>query len=376
MPSNDRVVPANAAATEAPRREFLKIASLLAGAAGLQVAPGLLREAHAAENRQYAAGRTWLELEGQAVDYLKSVEGGYPRGDVVSMPMANDPRLLQKRVGAVSYSDIEMQIPISAAPVVRWMVSSLDGNQAGKGGAIVAGDHNGVEQSRLAFSNALLAEFTIPACDGASRDAGLFTVKLRPERTQVSAGKGSGVPAPAMRKDLPAWHVANFRLKIDRLEAECAFVSKIEPVSIRQLVSAGSVGQDRYQQNAPARIEMSNLVFYVAENRAGAFYKWFDEFVIQGNNGDGMERKASLELLSPSLRDVLLRVNFSGVGIIGCRPEMRQGGIPLVRVEMYFERIGIETTTVAAATGTPAKRDAPVGGSGSVGTDVLRRFNQ
>jgi hypothetical protein len=48
---------------------------------------------------------------------------------------------------------------------------------------------------------------------------------------------------------------------------------------------------------------------------ADSWFDWYEDFVLNGNNGPAAERSGSISLLGPSLVDELARVDLAGVGI-------------------------------------------------------------
>lgn len=179
------------------RRSFLKFAALLAGSVGFQGLPRLNDPASAAttDSRAYASGRFAFELDGILLDFIKSVEGGFARADVVQQKLSQS-QLPKKHLANLKYSDIVIQCdPSLSGPLLNWVTASLAMTYARKNGAIVTADFDYKERSRLEFFNALISEVTIPACDASSKDSGQLTLKLAPEYTRPVAGKGNVLPA-------------------------------------------------------------------------------------------------------------------------------------------------------------------------------------
>jgi len=347
------------------RRNFLKFAALLAGSVGLQGLPRLNDPASAAstDSRAYASDRFALELDGILQDFIKSSEGGFPRADFVQEKLGISP-FPKKHLTNLKYSDIVIQCdPIMPDPLRQWVTGFLAINAQRKNGAIVTADLNYRERSRLEFFNALISEVTIPACDASSKDSGQLTVKLAPEYTRPVRGKESVLPAPlgGVRQQ-KAWLPANFRLQIQGLEAACTRINKIEALTIKQKIAENAIGEVRDYQREPASLEFPNLVVTLPEIDAGPFFDWFDDFVVKGNAGDDKERAGFLELLSPDLKTVLLRVNFSHLGIFSFSPmkqETNAESIKRVKVEMYCEQITIGNPVAAQATPPPPPQGQP-----------------
>lgn len=346
------------------RRNFLKFAALLAGSVGLQGLPRLNDTASAAiDARAYASGRFAFELDGVLLDLVKSAEGGFARADVVQEKLGPS-QFPKKHLANLKYADIVMQCdPSLPEPLLNWITASLAMTYARKNGAIITADVDMKERSRLEFFNALISELTIPACDAATKDPGTLTLKLSPEYTRPVAGKGSVLPASlGGAKQQKAWLPGNFRLQIQGLETACTRINKIEALTIKQRITENTVGELRDYQKEPASLEFPNLVITLPETDAGPFYQWFDDFVVKGNAGDDKERPGFLELLSPDMKTVLLRVNFSHLGIFSFSPMRREANadsIARVKVEMYCEQITIGNAVAAQATPPPPPQGQP-----------------
>jgi len=357
------------------RRDFLTQAGLLAGGMALMSIPGFRTVAQAAVNvGSYSSETVALELDGQFVDFLKSADGGFAKGEVVTAPIGAISSVPLKHLGSIKYQDIAIQCnPVMPKPLFDWIAAELNGSHVRKNGAIVTADFNRVERSRLQFNNALITEIGLSACDAASKDAGPLTVKFAPEFTAPLAGKGGNVIGAVGSKQQKSWTQNNFRIRIQGLEDACKFVSKIEALVVKQTTATNSVGEMRNSQREPAKMEFPNLVLFLSESQAGPFYGWFDDFVVKGNNGQDRERPGVLELLAPDLKEVLLTVNFSNLGIFGFTPDRQGAGgeaIRRVKVEMYCERLtlaqgGIVTTQSAPPpppTAPPQGQPAPAPG--------------
>src|SRR5262249_14849856 len=152
-------------------------------------------------------------------------------------------------------------------------------------GAIITADYSQKEVARLNFFQALITEVGFPACDAASKDAAKMTVKFAPEYTRMIAKTGGDVQAPVGKGEQKKWNPSNFRLKIDGLDTPCTRVNKIEALTIKQKVVEDPVGELRDYSKIPASIEYPNLVVTFAESHADDVYKWHEDFVINGNNG-------------------------------------------------------------------------------------------
>lgn len=323
------------------RRDFLTQAGLLAGGMALLGIPALTPQPAAAALPPPSVGSSALELDGQFVDFVKSVEGGFPKSEVIHEPVGPN-MIVKKHIGPPKSQDIAIQCdPVMPKPLFDWIAATLNMSYMRKNGAIITTDSNRAEQSRLQFNNALITEFGIPACDSAEVGYRFLTVKFAPEFTTPLAGKGNVISAPAAKTQLKAWSPAYFRLTIPDLD--CSKVAKIEALTIKQTLPQDVVGEYRIPQKEPAKLEFPNLVLSIAEFSAGTFYAWFQDMVIKGNSGEINERAGTLELLDPTLT-TLLTIYFHHLGIFGFTPEKTEANakaIKRVKVEMYCEQMTV-----------------------------------
>lgn len=325
--------------THQDRRSFLKTMGGTTAAAAA-VVPALFNGQRAAAaaggGQSYVSGHFALELDGEHAGWLQSAEGGYAVGEVVTEKLGGD-WLAKKHIGNVKYEDISIVVDTApAGPLLRWVQSTLDGAQKPTSGAIISTDERFREQSRLSFYNALVTEIGFPAMDAASKDAAKMTLKFKPEVTRNKRGGGGAALPPAPQK---MWLPANFKISIGNLD--CSRVSKIEALSIKQKVTEDAVGGERDYQREPGKIDFPNVVITLPESHADDFFKWHEDFVINGNSTDAEEKAGKLSWLEPNGKEVA-SMTFKNMGIFKCAPDKMEAGaegIRRVKAEMYCEEI-------------------------------------
>jgi len=305
-----------------------------------------------ASKRGYMSGKFGVDIGGNFAGWVFSAEGGHPSSDVVVEKLG--PELLQrKHVAGVKYDDINV---VCGTGMTRqfwqWVKDSLDHKYSRKDGAIITADYDYKEMSRTNFYHALISEVTLPACDASSKDAAKMTVKVTPETTRVLAPMGgpaiSGTLNPPIQKK---WLPMNFRFDMQGFEQACKRVNKIEAITIKQKNTENAIGQMRDYEREPAYLEYPNLVITTAESHADVFYKWMQDFVVDGKNGEDMEKTATLEYLTPDLKETLLTLTFYNLGIFKLTPDKVESGsenIRRVKVEMYCEKIMLDYKAVWA----------------------------
>lgn len=309
---------------------------------------GILPVLSGAGPRDYAGGRYALELNGKFIGWVSSVEGGHATSDVVVEKLGPD-QLQKKHLAGVKYEDITITFGTGMSQeLYDWIKDTFDHKFTRKNGAIIAADYTHREMSRLTFTNAVITEITLPALDASSKDAAKMTLKLSPETTRqtVTVGQptvGGGFKTSAQKQWLPA----NFRLKIDGLDAAMSRVNKIEALTIKQKVTENPVGESRDYEREPVNLEIPNLVITMAESQADSVYQWHEDFVIKGNNGDDKEKSGTLEYLTPDLKTVLFTLNMRHIGIFRAEPDSANSSIRRVKAEMYVEEMSFKYSSAA-----------------------------
>lgn len=326
------------------RRSFLKQVGGLAAAAA---APPLASAATAGPQpppsaalagaiRPAAAGRFAIDLDGIFGGFLYSVEGGHATADVVVEELGPD-NVQRKHLGNVKYEDISFQCGAAMSKdFFEWIRSSFDHKVSPRDGSIITTDANLREISRLSFRDALITEIGFPALDASSKDVAKFTVKLSAESTQLTFGKGPALSGAVAKQK--AWLTSNFKITIDGLDT--SRVNAVESLVVRRVVVQNQGGGD-FQEPAESYLEVPNLVITFPESRASDFYKWHEDFVIKGNNGQEEERFGTLNFLSPNLKDSLFTLGFGHLGIfkLGEAPGNGPDQVRRLRAEMYCEEM-------------------------------------
>ncbi len=193
----------------------------------------------------------------------------------------------------------------------------------------------------LEFFNALLTETTIPACDASSKEPAYLTLKFAPELTRSQPGTGK-LDGAAEKKQKP-WTPSAFRLAIDGLP--CNRVSKIESLTIKQLVTESAIGDIRDYEKEPAKLEIPNLKITFDEADIGPWSDWFDHFVVQGFSGEADEKNGTLTFLAPNLKTALAHIELKNLGIFKLSKHKYEAAADASRkvtAELYCERMSFK----------------------------------
>lgn len=300
--------------------------------------------------RPFATGHFVLELGGRTVGFLRSVEGGGVKADVVLEPPGSDTTTWKKHVGPLRYEPITVEAGITMGPeLYDWLSAFFDGKGERRSGAIIAADFNYKERARRQFTDALITEVSFPAMDGASKESAYLKITLVPESIRDQLGTGAPVP-PAPASTQKKWLTSNFKFSVGDLP--CSRIGKIEAFKLVQettttpVDATGLNGPGKPPTLEPTKVEYPNLRFYIPSVDAQAWIDWAEAFLIQGKNGDGSELEGALTFLDPN-RGSLARIDLHHVGMAGYSlfpPTASGDPSPYLTVEIYTEKMDFVRT--------------------------------
>ena len=294
--------------------------------------------------RSYTAGHFALELDGKMVGFLRSVEGGGVKADVIEERPGESSNTVKKHIGWPKFEDIKIEVGLDGSlELFDWVHSFFEGAGARKNGAIVAADYNYKERARHEFHDALITEIGVPALDGSSKDPAYLKITLSPDSLLDKAGSGAPLP-PVPSAKQKTWSTSNFRLKLGDLP--CSRIRSIGAFTVVQHTTTYQDGANATPVKVPGRLEFPNLRFTVSNLDAKPWIDWGDAFLVQGKSGDGSELEGSLTLLDPK-GGTLAEIGLHHVGLTGLTtlPSVASGepSQPLT-VEVYTEAMDFVRT--------------------------------
>jgi hypothetical protein len=289
-----------------------------------------------ADERSYGTGSYLLTID-DSPSVVKKFEGGAPVADVVDIN-TGDGKLPKKTISNLKYEDIKLEIGISMGqPMVDWLNSFLDNKHIRKQGFFTFGDFDKKARGYMDFRDALLTEFTLPACDAGSKDSGHMSLGLAVEETIMRKGDKADLKG-ALNVAQKSFLQSNFKLTIGDLP--CKRVNKIEALSFKCKIQEDAVGEQRIQTKEPTAMSTPNLVVTYSAADEDAWDQWFDDFCIKGNNGDDKELAGALEWLNPATKETIATLEIQNIGIFKHGYDAATGGADAIRrrkAEMYFE---------------------------------------
>jgi len=301
-----------------------------------------------ADQRSYAGGHVSLEINGER-PLVTSVEGG----SAVANVAVNG---TDKSISGVAYEDIVASMPATSLPAA--VKDALDGKASGVNGAIDYADFDYKGQRRVSFQNAIISAVRFPALDGASKDAANVEIVLSPEvtREEKPAGDMKGSVSSKQKRAM----VNAFRVTIPDVP-ETNKIATVSAIEIRAKAAQGATGAERFPSKQPPQYEIPNIKLTVAANSVKSFQDWLDKTLKDG--GSKQEKTMRVELLDANMKDPLMTLELSGVGIVAVRMKKAEPGseaIQRAEVELYAEQLKLAggagvTKTAEAAPAEPSK---------------------
>jgi len=288
--------------------------------------------------RAYGSENFQLDLDGLAVGFLNSLEGGAIAAEVIQERLGTH-HYVGKHLGPIRYEEVTVTTDLALdRSFYAWIADTWSGKFARRDVTLYRIDSNNHILGLSEFYNALITEVTIPKMDAASKDPAFLTVKFAPEYIRYKKDSGGKLKGSPSKKGQKKWLPSNFKLTIGDLD--CSKVNKVDAFTVKQVTQTAGVGELRDYQMEPTSLEYPNLTIYLAEAAAQTWRDWHEDFVIKGNNGAAQEKSGSLAFYSPNMQDVLGQINFSGVGIFKLSPPGYQAGVDQIRrlkAELYVE---------------------------------------
>lgn len=313
-----------------------------------------------AEKRGYANGRVALELGGVPAGLPSFAAGGDATADVVAEKLGTS-TVRRKHLAGVRYTDILLTCGLDMGTAFwTWLADALASQQTTRDGALVVLDYDFKEVQRLTFQHALVTQIGFPALDAGSKDSARLAVRLSPELTRLQKPSGK----PSYGKSLVSgkqkkWLASNFRVTIPGLDL--TKVNRVEALTVDVVAEEHAIGEARIYEQTVAELTVPDVELTVPESHAADLRAWHEDFVINGNNDSSHEKTGSIEMLSPDLRDVLFRLDLTGLGIYALADapiEAGSEGIRRVKAKLYCEEMRLATTPAEGSS-------AAVAGAGS-----------
>lgn len=293
----------------------------------------------------HTAGHFQLEIDGApSTAYLKSVDGGFMRAQVVEEPVGPD-NLSIKHIATVEIEPFSVEFGISGATdVLQWIQASWRKDFSRRNGQITHANFDLFPTFQHEFSDALITETTFPTLDGSSTEAAYLKVKFQPEYVNPKKVSESNRVQGIISKQ-KQWLCSAFRFTIDGLHG-VEYTNKIDSFTIKQGIKKLYTGKQRLPQVEPTNIKFPNLSGSIALEYADDLIAWHKQYVEVGSIADTRAHKTgSLEFLGPDKKTMLFRINMYDIGIPHLElpaKTAKTGTINRVKYELYVGKMDLD----------------------------------
>jgi hypothetical protein len=308
------------------------------------------------------AGHFQLDIDGHDNPaYLNAVEGGFVRHGNVNESVGAD-NLKIKHSSQVEIEPFTITFGFaSAGSILKWIQSSWRKNVTRRNGQITHADFNLNPTYEHEFTGAILTETIFPELDGSSTKPAMLKIKFQPETVHSSRINSGAQVRPISNVQQKAWLCSGFRLTVDGVSG-FEYTSQISSFSVKQSTRNFFVGQDRYAQVEPGRIEFPTITGSIAEgDYVRNIEEWYQQSVAQGMSDWRAQRTGALEFLAPDRTEVLFRLKFEG-GLNGfsMAPSTANASeIKRRKFELYFEKFDLDGGVFNAIGGIAGKIGLP-----------------
>jgi hypothetical protein len=299
----------------------------------------------ATTKRSYPAGHFELEIDGhKSTAYVKSCDGGWARANVVDDPVGGDAYRI-KHIATVDVEPISIEFGLAGAnDMLSWIKGSWARKFSRRDGQITHADFNLNGTYSHEFHQALVVETTFPVLDGSSHEGGYLKCKIQPEWvvTKIQpATQRISAPEPSQQK---MWTTSAFRLVIDGMD-DMQYTNKLDSFTIKQGIKKMYVGEQRFPQIEPTKIEFPTLSGTISLRYASQVLKWYNDYIQTGRRDDKAQRSGAIEFLAPNRKDVIFRINLYEIGINFAAIEASQANAEAIKrckFELYVHHMEMD----------------------------------
>jgi hypothetical protein len=295
------------------------------------------------QKRSYTAGHFELAIDGHpSTAYLKSIDGGHPRGTPVSEPFGSDLHQA-KHISVVEVEPITFEFGMSGADdVLKVIQASWRKQYARMSGQVTHANFDLQATLEHEFFDALICETTFPSLDGSSKDAAYLKVKMQPESAVIRTPSGNNTIQSNYSAKQKMWLPSGFRFNLEGLDS-MKYTNKIESFAIKQGVKRHMTGDERFGECTPTKIEFPNISGTISMEFAGPLMKWAAQYLTTGQRDTAAQRSGSIEFLSPDRSETIFSINLFEVGVVYAAPVSSGAeSIKRVKFELYVGRMDID----------------------------------
>ncbi|MBS1824535.1 MAG: phage tail protein [Acidobacteria bacterium] len=276
-----------------------------------------------------------LELEGRLAGRMFSAEGGLRKRAVVE----DDGLGSHSRLDHSGSLDIEPMILRVGTGMSKDFYTWIGGAVNSKtymrrNGVLIQLDTHSKPLRMQEFADALVTYVEFPDLDRSSSKEAMLKVVVQPERVRLSgkAVSNLGVYASSLPK---AWSVNHFRMSIDGLHTDCAQISAIKGIRVKQGFKSHYTGSDRFPALVPTKLEFPNVIIELPLGYGKEFLKWSEDS-LNPRKTQSILKNGTIEFLGAGSGSPYFLLTLNNMGMVSMSK-----GASSYRIELYYESLSM-----------------------------------
>jgi hypothetical protein len=252
-----------------------------------------------------------LELGGKSAGRLRQVQP--PGYEASQVPASSGEPTSAARAGLYTLTPAGADFAVTGpGPLLDWALTLPRKVQVPVDGAIELLDRNNRSVRRTEWSQGLLTELRLPELDATSRSPFTIGITWQPEAVRFSKGGSSaGAPRPGKSKALL---LSNFR--VIGLPFDASAVIRVALPTVRASIAA-EPGTERLPQRQVAGVDFGEVQLEIGARSADAVRDWVATVIGDDAVTDAELVDFSIELLDPTLKNVLATISLRGCALTG-----------------------------------------------------------
>jgi len=257
-------------------------------------------------------GNIALELGGKTAGWLRRLQP--PGYEVAQVAGPAGELIVPKNAGRVTLTPVDADFVLAGpGPLLDWALTLPRRSAVTMDGAILLLDPNFRIRRRVEWTQGLLTEVRLPELDATAK--ALFTVGLswQPETLRYpKVGADAGPIGPGKAKGIL---LSNFR--VTGLPFDASAVVRVALPTVRAKVVVENVGSQRQPQRHVTGVDLGEVRLEIGARSAEAVRDWVAKVIGDGAVTDAELINLDIELLDPTLKNVLATISLRGCALIG-----------------------------------------------------------
>jgi len=257
--------------------------------------------------------RFLMELESRLAGRMFTVEGGFAKRQVAE---SDGGYFSGRGRGTIEIDPLLCLFGTGMSKAFYEWIGDAVGTRTNlrRSGSVIELDHHNKLVRQREFFDALVTEVVFPELDTSSTQEAVIKVVVLPERVKDKAEgvKDLGVYASRLPK---AWSVNHFRMQIEGLSTDCAHITKIKGLSVKQGIKKFYTSGDRFPAIEPTKLDFSGITIELPLAYGKDFMKWHEESV-DPKKPFAREKSGSIDFLAPGSRSAYFTLTLKNIGIV------------------------------------------------------------